>query len=118
MPPRGKATTAAAVPRSWLSVRPVQVGRGHPLGVRHGQPVRELLVELRPPSLRQASVRGVDDQRVHEAPPPRRLVFMHLDGSVDRLPAHGAPLTLADGTQVGFTGSSASARNRLLTVRL
>ena len=45
------------------------------LGVRHSQPVRELLVQLRPPSLRQASIRGVDDQRVHEAPPPRRLVF-------------------------------------------
>jgi len=39
--------------------------------------------------------------------PPRRLVFLHLDGSVDRLPAHGSPLTLADGTQVGFVGSAA-----------
>jgi hypothetical protein len=39
--------------------------------------------------------------------PPRRLVFLHLDGSADRLPAHGSPLTLADGTQVGFAGSAA-----------
>jgi tRNA-modifying protein YgfZ len=39
--------------------------------------------------------------------PPRRLVFLHLDGSVDRLPAHGSPLTLDDGTQVGFVGSAA-----------
>ena len=39
--------------------------------------------------------------------PPRRLVFLHLDGSVDRLPAHGSPLTLEDGTQVGFVGSAA-----------
>ena len=39
--------------------------------------------------------------------PPRRLVFLHLDGSVDRLPAHGAPITLEDGTEVGFVGSAA-----------
>ena len=26
---------------------------------------------------------------------------------MDRLPAHGSPLTLADGTAVGFTGSAA-----------
>ncbi len=46
--------------------------------------------------------------RIHNlGHPPRRLVFLHLDGSEDRLPAHGAPLTLADGTQVGFVGSSA-----------
>jgi len=38
--------------------------------------------------------------------PPRRLVFLHLDGSVDRLPAHGDPVEL-DGTAVGFTGSAA-----------
>ena len=46
--------------------------------------------------------------RIHNiGHPPRRLVFLHLDGSVDRLPAHGAPLTLADGSQVGFVGSAA-----------
>jgi tRNA-modifying protein YgfZ len=39
--------------------------------------------------------------------PPRRLVFLHLDGSVDRLPAHGAPITTSDGTEVGFVGSAA-----------
>ena len=39
--------------------------------------------------------------------PPRRLVFLHLDGSVDRLPAHGAPITTQDGAQVGFVGSAA-----------
>jgi hypothetical protein len=48
--------------------------------------------------------------------PPRRLVFLHLDGSVDRLPAHGDPVEL-DGsgpggpesgrTVVGFIGSAA-----------
>ena len=46
--------------------------------------------------------------RIHNlGHPPRRLVFLHLDGSVDRLPGHGSPITLADGTQVGFVGSTA-----------
>jgi folate-binding protein YgfZ len=45
--------------------------------------------------------------RVHNlGHPPRRLVFLDLDGSVDRLPAHGDPVEL-DGTSVGFTGSAA-----------
>jgi folate-binding protein YgfZ len=39
--------------------------------------------------------------------PPRRLVFLHLDGSVDRLPAHGAPITTEDAAEVGFVGSAA-----------
>jgi folate-binding protein YgfZ len=37
--------------------------------------------------------------------PPRRLVFLHLDGSVDDLPAHGSPVRL-DERDVGFIGSS------------
>jgi tRNA-modifying protein YgfZ len=61
--------------------------------------------------------------RVHNlGHPPRRLVFLDLDGSVDRLPAHGDPVELASGepggepgseqgaagtTVVGFTGSTA-----------
>jgi tRNA-modifying protein YgfZ len=55
--------------------------------------------------------------RVHNlGHPPRRLVFLHLDGSVDRLPAHGDPVELdappAGGTAtartvVGTTGSAA-----------
>jgi folate-binding protein YgfZ len=46
--------------------------------------------------------------RIHNVGhPPRRLVFLHLDGSVDRLPAHGSPVTLADGTSVGSAGSTA-----------
>jgi folate-binding protein YgfZ len=45
--------------------------------------------------------------RVHNlGHPPRRLVFLDLDGSVDRLPAHGDPIEL-DGAVVGFTGSAA-----------
>jgi len=46
--------------------------------------------------------------RVHNlGHPPRRLVLLHLDGSADRLPAHGSPITLGDGTEVGFVGSTA-----------
>jgi folate-binding protein YgfZ len=53
--------------------------------------------------------------RVHNlGHPPRRLVFLHLDGSADRLPAHGDPVELAGdepgaehGAVVGFTGSAA-----------
>jgi tRNA-modifying protein YgfZ len=45
--------------------------------------------------------------RVHNlGRPPRRLVLLHLDGSVDRLPAHGDPVVSA-GKQVGFVGSAA-----------
>ena len=45
--------------------------------------------------------------RVHTlGRPPRRLVMLHLDGSVDHLPGHGADV-VADGRTVGFVGSSA-----------
>jgi len=45
--------------------------------------------------------------RVHTlGRPPRRLVLLLLDGSEERLPQPGAPLTL-DGRAVGFVGSSA-----------
>jgi folate-binding protein YgfZ len=50
--------------------------------------------------------------RVHNlGHPPRRLVFLHLDGSADRLPAHGDPVELdapgTGNTAVGFVGSAA-----------
>jgi folate-binding protein YgfZ len=45
--------------------------------------------------------------RVHTlGRPPRRLTLLHLDGSVDRLPAVGAELIL-DGRAIGRVGSSA-----------
>ncbi len=45
--------------------------------------------------------------RVHNlGRPPRRLVFLHLDGSDSALPAHGDEITL-DGRAVGFVGSAA-----------
>jgi tRNA-modifying protein YgfZ len=45
--------------------------------------------------------------RVHNlGRPPRRLVRLHLDGSVDVLPESGAPVEL-DGRRVGFVGSAA-----------
>ena len=45
--------------------------------------------------------------RVHNlGHPPRRLVFLHLDGSEETLPARGDPVTMGD-AEVGFTGSAA-----------
>lgn len=45
--------------------------------------------------------------RVHTlGRPPRRLVRLHLDGSVNHLPTPGSEVTL-DGKQVGFVGSAA-----------
>ena len=50
--------------------------------------------------------------RVHTlGRPPRRLVLLHLDGSADDLPAHGAAISAvegnaADGREVGFVGSA------------
>jgi tRNA-modifying protein YgfZ len=47
--------------------------------------------------------------RIHNiGHPPRRLVFLHLDGSADRLPAHGSDIVLpGEQSRVGFTGSAA-----------
>ncbi|MCK1798192.1 folate-binding protein [Streptomyces sp. XM4193] len=50
--------------------------------------------------------------RVHNlGKPPRRLVFLHLDGSEVTLPAHGDPVRLAsdgpEGRQLGFVTSAA-----------
>ncbi|MGW1882142.1 CAF17-like 4Fe-4S cluster assembly/insertion protein YgfZ [Streptomyces sp. NPDC001970] len=50
--------------------------------------------------------------RVHNlGKPPRRLVFLHLDGSEVLLPGHGTPVRLAadgeDGRQLGFITTSA-----------
>ncbi|MCT2592843.1 folate-binding protein [Streptomyces sp. N2-109] len=43
--------------------------------------------------------------------PPRRLVFLHLDGSEVRIPVHGDPVRLAadgvEGRQIGFITTSA-----------
>ncbi len=45
--------------------------------------------------------------RVHTlGRPPRRLVLLHLDGSENRLPAAGSPVSF-DGRDIGFVGSSA-----------
>lgn len=45
--------------------------------------------------------------RVHNlGRPPRRLVMLHLDGSVDRLPEHGEAIE-RDGRTVGSVGSAA-----------
>lgn len=48
--------------------------------------------------------------RVHNlGRPPRRMVLLHLDGSTDDLPAHGAAVTIdgSAGRAVGFVGTAA-----------
>lgn len=55
--------------------------------------------------------------RVHNlGRPPRRLVFLHLDGTEEKLPAHGAPVEL-DGRQVGFV-TTAARHHELGTIAL
>ncbi|MFM7138889.1 MAG: YgfZ/GcvT domain-containing protein, partial [Actinomycetes bacterium] len=45
--------------------------------------------------------------RVHNlGKPPRKLVLLHLDGSVNRLPKPNSPV-IVDGQEVGFVGASA-----------
>jgi hypothetical protein len=45
--------------------------------------------------------------RVHTlGRPPRRLTLLHLDGSENRLPVAGSPVSL-EGREIGFVGSSA-----------
>ena len=39
--------------------------------------------------------------------PPRRLILLNLDGSIDRLPASGSAVTTVDGRTVGRVGSVA-----------
>ncbi len=55
--------------------------------------------------MRKGCYRGQETvAKVHTAArPPRRLVLLHLDGSDDHLPAHGAPVLL-DGAEAGFVG--------------
>jgi folate-binding protein YgfZ len=59
-------------------------------------------------SLTKGCYRGQETvARVHNlGHPPRRLVLLHLDGSEDKLPAHGADVML-DGASAGFAGSTA-----------
>jgi folate-binding protein YgfZ len=59
-------------------------------------------------SLTKGCYRGQETvARVHNlGSPPRRLVFLHLDGSVERLPAHGDPVSY-DGKDVGAVTSAA-----------
>ncbi|MCF2526875.1 CAF17-like 4Fe-4S cluster assembly/insertion protein YgfZ [Yinghuangia soli] len=55
--------------------------------------------------------------RVHNlGRPPRRLVFLHLDGTEEKLPATGSPVEL-DGRQIGFV-TSAARHHELGTIAL
>jgi hypothetical protein len=73
-----QAQRALQVPRDRLA----DVGAIRVLG---RQPIGELLVELRPLSLREAPIGRLDDESVREAPPPSRLVLrLHQSAAVER----------------------------------
>lgn len=84
--------------------------------IGHDTDARTIPNELGVPSaavaLDKGCYRGQETvARVHNlGRPPRRLVGLHLDGSLSMLPTPGAPLHLAtepDGKPVGFVGLSA-----------
>jgi folate-binding protein YgfZ len=119
----------AVVPRSELSSVPAE--RGQPSGLWAWEALRiaagiprigrdtdhrtipnEVGLLGRAVHLDKGCYRGQETvARVHTlGRPPRRLALLHLDGSADRLPAEGSPVSLAgaeEGAAVGFVGTSA-----------
>lgn len=119
----------AVVPRSELSSVPAE--RGQPSGLWAWEALRiaagiprigrdtdhrtipnEVGLLGRAVHLDKGCYRGQETvARVHTlGRPPRRLVLLHLDGSADRLPAEGSPVSLAGGVEgaaIGFVGTSA-----------
>lgn len=119
----------AVIPRSELSDQPAR--RGDPSGLWAWEALRiaagiprigrdtdhrtipnEIGLLGRAVDLDKGCYRGQETvARVHNlGRPPRRLVLLHLDGSADRLPAEGSPVSLVggqEGASVGFVGTSA-----------
>ena len=115
------------VPRAELSEYAEAAVSGHPAGLWPYEALRIAAHEPRlgfetdhrtiPPevgwigtavSLDKGCYRGQETvARVHNlGRPPRRLVFLHLDGSVETLPMHGAPVE-HEGREVGRITSAA-----------
>lgn len=95
---------------SW-AYEAMRIAEGRPrigLDTDHRTLPNELGLLGRAVALDKGCYRGQETvARVHTlGRPPRRLVLLHLDGSVDRLPGHGADVT-ASGRVVGSVGSSA-----------
>jgi tRNA-modifying protein YgfZ len=100
-----------AVPAGVWAYEALRVARGEPrLGVDtdHKTIPNEVSWIESAVHLDKGCYRGQETvARVHNlGRPPRRLTLLHLDGSVDRLPATGGPVSL-DGRDVGRVGSVA-----------
>jgi folate-binding protein YgfZ len=105
------AATAEASPSGIWAFEALRIARGEPrLGL--DTDVRTIPNEVgwigSAVHLEKGCYRGQETiARVHNlGRPPRRLVRLHLDGSVDVLPESGAHVEL-DGRRVGFVGSAA-----------
>jgi folate-binding protein YgfZ len=105
------ATAPAGTPVGIWALEALRIARGEPrfgLDTDHKTIPNEVGWIGSAVHLDKGCYRGQETvARVHTlGRPPRRLVQLHLDGSVDHLPVHGDAITLAD-RQVGFVGSAA-----------
>jgi tRNA-modifying protein YgfZ len=106
------AVTAEGRPAGVWAYEALRIAAGHPrLGLETDHKTLPHEVGWIPSAvhLDKGCYRGQETvARVHTlGRPPRRLVLLHLDGSVDRLPAHGDAVTGPDGRAVGWVGSAA-----------
>jgi tRNA-modifying protein YgfZ len=105
------ATAPAGTPAGIWALEALRIARGEPrfgLDTDHKTIPNEVGWIGSAVHLDKGCYRGQETvARVHTlGRPPRRLVQLHLDGSVDHLPVHGDAITLAD-REVGFVGSAA-----------
>jgi folate-binding protein YgfZ len=105
------ASAATGIPVGIWALEALRIARGEPrlgLDTDHKTIPNEVGWIGSAVHLDKGCYRGQETvARVHTlGRPPRRLVQLHLDGSVDHLPVHGDPVMLAD-RQVGFVGSAA-----------
>jgi folate-binding protein YgfZ len=110
--PRAELSTAASgVPVGIWALEALRIARGEPrfgFDTDHKTIPNEVGWIGSAVHLDKGCYRGQETvARVHTlGRPPRRLVQLHLDGSVDHLPEHGDPVMLGD-RQVGYVGSAA-----------
>ena len=102
--------TGASVPVGIWAFEALRIARGEPrfgLDTDHKTIPNEVGWIGSAVHLDKGCYRGQETvARVHTlGRPPRRLVKLHLDGSVDHLPVHGDPVVY-DGRQVGLVGSA------------
>lgn len=105
------ATSVAGTPGGVWAIEALRIARGEPrfgLDTDHRTIPNEVGWIGTAVHLDKGCYRGQETvARVHTlGRPPRRLVLLHLDGSVDHLPEHGDAVTLAD-KEIGFVGSAA-----------